>query len=68
MNRTDKKRDRNQHLPFSPEEAWKLWHQLSNITDKLWHSYEQPFLEFCIADHEPRPKENYKQEELNLPF
>lgn len=33
---------------ISPDDAWKLWHQLNELAQAIWEAYEQPFLEFCI--------------------
>ena len=37
---------------FSPEDAWVLWHQISNLADALWRSYENEFPGFCIREEE----------------
>jgi len=46
--------------PLSPEDAWKLWHQLNLLAQSLWEAYEQHFLQFCIQEaadqgHNPPP-------------
>lgn len=37
---------------LTPAAAWKLWHQLIDLTDRLWDAYEQEFLEFSIEKSE----------------
>ena len=37
---------------LTPAAAWKLWHQLIDLSDRLWDAYELEFLEFCMQDSE----------------
>jgi hypothetical protein len=37
---------------LTPAAAWKLWHQLVDLSDRLWDAYEQEFLEFSIQESE----------------
>jgi hypothetical protein len=37
---------------LTPADAWKLWHQLIELTNCLWDAYEQGFLEFSIEESE----------------
>lgn len=37
---------------LTPAVAWKLWHQLIDLSDRLWDAYEQEFLEFSIEESE----------------
>jgi hypothetical protein len=47
---------------LTPAAAWKLWHQLIDLSDRLWDAYEQEFLEFSIEESE---KEDFDRP---LPF
>jgi len=41
----------NHNAPqLSAEDAWRAWHQLSQIAESLWIAYEQEFLQFCIEE------------------
>jgi hypothetical protein len=47
---------------LTPADAWKLWHQLVDLTNCLWDAFEQEFLEFSIEESE---KEDFNRA---LPF
>ena len=32
------------------EEAWRLWHQLTQLAESIWQKHEMKFLEFCIQE------------------
>ena len=47
---------------LTPDAAWKLWHQLVDLTNSLWDAFEQEFIEFSIQESE---KEDFNRP---LPF
>ena len=34
------------------EDAWRVWHQLSQLAESIWQEHEQEFLEFCMQEAE----------------